>query len=154
MLLPRVIAGGFPRPTSLVAEWLSHREACGRAWVVPSKAPTRTTLLPVLLTKEMFDTVKCTVPHGVCAPMCSVPRNMVPRGNSQMQSVREIRRKLMSPACCFPKMVTVSGFCVWPDLVISRSKEDFSDQCHNTPVKNYTGTALSARQIECRRYPV
>lgn len=79
VLFPRDIAGVFPRPTILVVEWLSHREAGGRAWVVLSKAPTRSTLLPVLLTQRClmqsnalwlvrFTWLVCSVPITIWFP--------------------------------------------------------------------------------------
>lgn len=79
VLFPRDIAGAFPRPTILVVEWLSHREAGGRAWVVLGKAPTRSTLLPVLLTKRClmqsnalwlvrFTWLVCSVPITIWFP--------------------------------------------------------------------------------------
>lgn len=61
------------RPASLVPEWLSHKEAGGRVWVVPNKAPTRITVLPVLLTKKCLLQSSALRLMRFVRLMCSVP---------------------------------------------------------------------------------
>lgn len=96
-LFPRDMAGVFPRPTILVIEWLSHREAGGRVWVVPSKAPTRSTLLPVLLTKRClmqsntlwlmrFTWLVCSVPITVWFPKKTLKFSLWKRKNGNLMN--------------------------------------------------------------------
>lgn len=95
---PEMSPSGFPRPTTLVVEWLSHREAGGRAWVVPSKAPTRITPLPVLLTK------KCSLQSSALWfvrfmwLVCSVPITIwFPKKTLKFSLLEEEKQKLMNP---------------------------------------------------------